>query len=133
MIRKQDREEFLADIEQGKPLIVAVFPTAARGMFGTSPAEVFDGTRGGVGHFYYIYLMTQWALAPFWLWLAPENMDPPIQEFLIGHLGYGTGDWLSGALLLMICADLALAISLRVLLFPVGPDGRADWRWNQRT
>lgn len=129
MIREQDREGLLTDIEQGKPPIVAAFPIAGRGMFGSCPAEVFDGTRGRVGHFYYIYLMIQWALAPFWLWLAPENLDPPIREFLIERLGYGTGDWLSGALLLLICADLALAISLRVLLFPVGPNGRAEWRW----
>lgn len=133
MAREQDLEKSPSDREEDIPPIIAAYPIIARGIFGSSPEEVLENTKGKVSQFYYLFVLVQYVLAQFFFWLAPENMDPPIQEFLIGHLGYGTGDWLSGALLLMVCADLALAISLRVLLFPVGSDGRADWRWNQRT
>lgn len=128
-MRLKDREEFCSSAEQDARLAGTVFPIVARGVFGPSPGEVLKNTKGKVGYFYYLFMLIQYVLAPFFYWLGPENMDPPIRDFLITHLGYNTGNWLAGALLLILCAELVLAVSLRLLLFPVGLNGKADWRW----
>lgn len=125
------KEGVCSRLEQDVRPAVAVFPIVARGVFGPSPGEVLENTKGKVGHFYYLFMLVQYVFALFFYWLVPENMDPPIRDFLITHLGYDTGNWLAGALLLMLCAELVIAVSLRVLLFPVGSNGKADWRWKR--
>lgn len=129
MIREQDREKYRFDVESGMPPSVAAYPVVARGVFGPSPAEILEGAKGTVSQFYYIYLLVLYVCTCFGLLPIPK--DDVIRSFLIEHLGYRKDNWFEGALLLLTCAKLVLAISLRVLLFPVGPDGRADWRWNR--
>jgi hypothetical protein len=131
MIREQGKEQFRSDVDRGMSPMIAAYPIVARGVFGPSPGEVLDKTEGKVWHFYYIYLLVQYILFPLWLWLGPENSDPPIRDFMIGYLGYEQGNWFFGYSLLWFCGEVGLAVFLRVLLYPVGPDGRADWRWNK--
>lgn len=129
MSREQDIEKLRSDNESGMPPVAAAYSIVARGVFGPSPAEVFEQTRGGVGHFYYVYLMVLYVVTCFgWLPIPPDHV---VRGFLVDHLGYHRGNWFEIALLLLLLVKVAIAIVLRVVLFPVGPDGRADWRWKR--
>mgnify|MGYP000611944305 CR=1 FL=1 len=129
MMSVKAKEESCSDVKQGIVPVAAAYPVVARGVFGPSPSEILEGTKGTVGQFYYLYLLVLYVCACFGLLPIPK--DDVIRSFLIEYLGYDKNNWFEGALLLLACAKLALAIGLRVLLFPVGPDGRTDWRWNR--
>lgn len=116
-------------------VLINLYPYVVRGVFGPSPGEIFDWTRGTVTHFYYAYLMgSVWiSILTFTLLTAAGiSSDPAIKAFLIDMLAYGEDNWLVGALGLILISWLSLALLLRTILYPIRLGGNADWRWKKQ-
>lgn len=115
-------------------VLIDLHPNLARSVFGPSPGEVLNQTRGTVLYFYYAYLLgSLWAIMLIFALLRAVGIpsDPVIKAVLIGALVYTEDDWLIGVILIFVGVWLLSALIFRVVFFPVRSDGQAEWRWKK--